>query len=360
MSFIDLTVDERIQEEQDRQFLNGLAAPPARFIKRSKDFGLTYPEMLDIPKEELYQWLTRGLEVRRCKPEKVLLGEEIGKNSGRRHCHVYISFPRKVTVNERTFDYKNLHCHIADVKRSGMRGLKPMLEYVTKEDESPLANFNWEEMLLGKKTVATSPPWKEWVDEGLTQEQVNQRLLESEWCSKYFDKYFNWSAAIKKFFPAEKPAAYQPDPEHHFFPPADLCMWKEFYLDGWDGKSRPRSLVLIGPSRTGKTCWARSLRSNHMYFNNLLNLDDWDENADLIILDDFSPEFTKYLPAWKCFFGGQKEFTLTDKYRGKKTVHWGKPMIWLANEDFRSHLNAEQLDFIEKNCYFCKIVQKMY
>ena len=352
-----LNFEQEIQDERDRRFLDdiNLNKLPPRFIKRGKEFGLTYPEMKDVTKEELYNWLRLGVEVRGTKIDKIMFCEEIGEINGRRHCHAYVSFPKRVTVHEDTFDYRDLHCHIDSVRKNGVRGYDAMWDYLTKQDKNPLANFDWK-----RKEKNNSPPWKEWVDEGLTQEQVNQRLLESEWCGKYFDKYFNWSAAIKKFFPPEKPSEYQPDPDHQFFPPADLCMWKEFYLDGWDGKSRPRSLVLIGPSRTGKTCWARSLRTHHMYFNNLLNLDDWDEDAELIILDDFSPEFVKYLPAWKCFFGGQKEFTLTDKYRGKKTVRWGKPMIWLANEDFRSHLNAEQLDFIEKNCYFCKITQKMY
>jgi len=107
-----------------------------------------------------------------------------------------------------------------------------------------------------------------------------------------------------------------------FILPEQLTMWK-FRFNGWIDSMhagewcRPNSLILIGPSRCGKTEWARSL-GKHMYFNNLLNLDDWDESADYIILDDFSPDITKFLPSWKCFFGGQKQFTLTDKYRGKR------------------------------------------
>lgn len=118
---------------------------------------------------------------------------------------------------------------------------------------------------------------------------------------------------------------------------------------------RPLSLVIIGPSRIGKTAWARSL-GPHMYFNTYINLDRWNDNAKYIILDDFTIEVDKYLPSWKCFFGSQEEFTLTDKYRSKRTVKWGKPLIWLNNEDFKVslstytyiHLNSKIIE-IEKD-----------
>lgn len=66
-----------------------------------------------------------------------------------------------------------------------------------------------------------------------------------------------------------------------------------------------------------------------MYFNHLFNLSDWNDSADYIIFDDFGWDF---IPAKKCFLGAQKEFTISDKYRKKKTVKWGKPCIILTNE----------------------------
>lgn len=66
-----------------------------------------------------------------------------------------------------------------------------------------------------------------------------------------------------------------------------------------------------------------------MYFNHLFNLSDWDANAKYIVFDDFGWEF---LPAKKCFIGAQKEFTISDKYRKKKTVKFGKPCIILTND----------------------------
>ncbi|ORX47108.1 hypothetical protein BCR36DRAFT_371905 [Piromyces finnis] len=121
-------------------------------------------------------------------------------------------------------------------------------------------------------------------------------------------------------FPDEAKVPYMsPWRSENFKLSEELSLWKHCYFKGWLENlhrfgewPRPNSLILVGPSRSGKTEWARSL-GQHMYFNNLLNLDDWDESADYIVLDDFSSDITKFLPSLKCFFGGQKEFTLTDK-----------------------------------------------
>lgn len=50
-----LNFEQEIQDERDRRFLDdiNLNKLPPRFIKRGKEFGLTYPEMKDVTKEEL-------------------------------------------------------------------------------------------------------------------------------------------------------------------------------------------------------------------------------------------------------------------------------------------------------------------
>lgn len=111
---------------------------------------------------------------------------------------------------------------------------------------------------------------------------------------------------------------------------------------------RPRSLILIGDSRTGKTEWARSI-GEHMYFNGMLNLDKWDNDATYAVFDDWEDWGRFYL--YKQFLGAQKEFELTDKYRAKRTVQWGKPSIVISNETpFFKDWN-----WIEINCFIVKI-----
>lgn len=59
-------------------------------------------------------------------------------------------------------------------------------------------------------------------------------------------------------------------------------------------------------------------------------LDAWDETADYLILDDIEWQF---VPNKKALFFGQKTFWVTDKYRKKIEVNWGKPVIYLCNPE---------------------------
>jgi len=112
----------------------------------------------------------------------------------------------------------------------------------------------------------------------------------------------------------------------------------------------------MGPSRTGKTEWARSL-GIHMYFNHLIDLKRWNSNANYVIFDDI--EF-KFLPARKAFWGAQKTFTLTDKYMHKKTVQWGKPMIFLCNPDMDPSKDPEWTEFYSLNSVFIIINKPLF
>lgn len=63
--------------------------------------------------------------------------------------------------------------------------------------------------------------------------------------------------------------------------------------------------------------------------SDLHDLSQWDLSADYLIYDDiqFDPKYMKGL------WGGQDQITLTDKYRKKFTVAWGKPFIFICNPE---------------------------
>ena len=64
----------------------------------------------------------------------------------------------------------------------------------------------------------------------------------------------------------------------------------------------------------GKTIWARSL-GNHAYFGGLFSLDENLDGVEYAIFDDFGG--IKFLPSYKFWLGHQKQFYVTDKYKGK-------------------------------------------
>jgi len=90
-----------------------------------------------------------------------------------------------------------------------------------------------------------------------------------------------------------------------------------------------------------------------MYLCGQFNLDDWDDSAGYIVLDDFD---VKFFPQWKSFLGCQRCFVLTDKYRKKRTVQWGKPCIWLCNPEYdpRGELGRHR-EWLELNCVFVRL-----
>ena len=93
---------------------------------------------------------------------------------------------------------------------------------------------------------------------------------------------------------------------------------------------RPRSLILWGETRLGKTIWARSLGA-HIYCCLQGNVDDFKaglEDAKYAVLDDMQGNF-QFFPSYKGWLGAQQTFTVTDKYRGKTTIQWGAPLSGL-------------------------------
>lgn len=138
-----------------------------------------------------------------------------------------------------------------------------------------------------------------------------------------------------------------------FVLPGLLSDWlsTEFHSD----KRRKKSLILIGPSKLGKTEWARSL-GHHMYFNHMANFkDDWDDSANYIIFDDFEWD---YIPNKKGFFGGQLEFQISGKYMKVKTVQWGKCCLYLTNHT--PDVKECDFDWFRDNCLFLEVNNKFY
>nr|QTE03573.1 MAG: replication-associated protein [Tarsiger cyanurus CRESS-DNA-virus sp.] len=107
--------------------------------------------------------------------------------------------------------------------------------------------------------------------------------------------------------------------------PAALSQWVREELPKQD---RPKCLVLVGPSRLGKTQWARSL-GRHMYWRGTTNVTKWDSAAKYLIFDDIEWQF---IPQKKSLLTCMGAATVTDKYKGKKDIMVDKPAIVLCNE----------------------------
>lgn len=112
---------------------------------------------------------------------------------------------------------------------------------------------------------------------------------------------------------------------------------------------RPKTLILNGTSRLGKTEFARSL-GEHAYIANMWDLGALDGlpdsfwNFGYIVFDDISWDSIK--GSAKSWFGAQRDFSVSDKYRRKRRIRGGIPCIFLVNpEDF----SGELLEFVLGN-----------
>jgi len=89
------------------------------------------------------------------------------------------------------------------------------------------------------------------------------------------------------------------------------------------------------------------------------NLDVWDPEAKYIVIDDIKWEF---IPQKKSLFGAQREFTLTDKYKKKKRIKWGKPAIYLYNPEDSpmSELSGNEREWYLSNSTMVTLINPLY
>lgn len=96
----------------------------------------------------------------------------------------------------------------------------------------------------------------------------------------------------------------------------------------------------------------------HLYWNTMCTISgqDWD-GADYLVVDDVPWE---YFIGRKAFLGGQRDFILTEKYVRKTKIQWGKPVVYLCNEDPRHEMKDWEEKYFNDNCQFEFVYDKLY
>jgi hypothetical protein len=316
-NFIDLTTED-----------SGYQTPVSdntNFRINARNFSLTYPQCRAL-RETALEYL------KKLAPKGILIAQE-SHMDGAPHLHVLIQFSNKKNIkNNKYFDFLNYHPNIQATKN-----VKAWMEYITKDDKNTLS---WGSLVtkLGWKNVLAIDNKDDFM-ETIAQIAPRDYILSHERI-----EYF----VSKKFKPT---ITYQPKPDETIFKiPFELEMWLDsMFCVG----SRPITLVLSGTTRYGKTNWARSL-GPHMYFNSQFNMDDWDDEAKYMVLDDMKFEF---IPSRKALWGAQQQFVITDKYRHKRTVQWGKQLIFICND---LPAFTEDVLFYNENTFHVDIKEKLF
>lgn len=317
----------------------------------SKNIFLTYPQSGDYSKEDLSAFLS-------SLPGSIVwmvISQEdhaaaTPDDVGGKHLHAAIGYDRKRNIQRSTFfdipigtnedgSAKFLHPNIQPMKSK-----KECIKYVRKDGD-----------FLDVGDVPSFSAKRGWGDIIASETYDDFMANASEIAPRDFViQHANIEAFAKqKYAKAVKP--YEPE-----FTTFKFC--QELH-DWWCGslakpltRDRKKSLVLRSPSKYGKTEWARSL-GRHMYFNANTDFNDWDTEADYMVLDDIA---FRLIPNKKALFGCQKETTINAKYARKRTVKWGKPVIYLTNTALSNEDFGEDAPWWRENCTFISLVDRLY
>lgn len=299
----------------------------SNFDLHARNFFLTYSQAGDVTKQEI---LDKILSVCRFV-SWALIGQETHEDGGR-HFHAVFSTDRKWRVRQATlFDVRGKHPNIVSP-----RDVPATIRYCSKEDQEPLTYG----------TIPTSK--KQWKDvRSATSKDEAIELIREIAPRDWYNNRERIEYALNQDFKVQIP---QFTPRYTEF---NICAAMQGWVDQRLIGDRPKSLILYGDTRCGKTQWARSL-GRHMYFNSMFNLSDWDPDAEYAIFDDWD-DWSVFFQ-YKCFLGAQEQFTLTDKYAKKRTVMWGKPCIVLSND--RPKFKDER--WIQGNCVIVNVQAPLF
>jgi hypothetical protein len=163
--------------------------------------------------------------------------------------------------------------------------------------------------------------------------------------------YNNVQAFLKS---KEKPKAPYIPKYTQFEETDNMVEWKEQINAGLD---RCKVLLMVGPPRTGKSSWARSL-GPHVYMSGNWNLKKFIETPyyEYVVFDDMN----SHVEPERAILLGMNEVDLTDKYIGKKTINCiGKPTIWLCNHSKIPAWSKAEEYYLEDMIYE-EVKEKLY
>lgn len=310
--------------------------------------GIGYEGREGYTKEELYAYLDGKFQL----ATQLIVGWEYHEN-GEPHAHVFIEWcNRQDFRNARDqFKFKN---HVPNIQT--VRSMKAVMSYVTKGGDYK-AKVELE--LLGGQEVPVYQIVMTSMTEGATAEEAAKKaIIESQGKAlRYYTQVLAFARSLSKGTTVCEPLRQYPQEFNinertkqlldHFI---ELFATRD--IRNRDGKS----LWLYGPSRLGKTQLARSL-GRHWYMQGMWNIDQYSDEAEYGVIDDFDWEqFAKY--GYKSMLGLQYQATVTDKYRGKRMILHGKPVIMITNElpEFK---NGEG-DWLIANVDFIEITDKCF
>ncbi|QCX35073.1 replication-associated protein [Blackfly genomovirus 9] len=318
------------------------------FVTNARYALITYAQSNGLDPHEVVSHFA-GLEA------ECIIGRELHAD-GNLHHHVFVDFGRKFRSRKAdVFDVAGFHPNISASRGTPWAGY----DYAIKDGDVVAGGLGrpTERQSTGKAAV----DWDAILSAGSRDEFL-------ELCLQLAprDAVCSWNSIIK--FADWR---YRVEPEEYVTPAGiefDTSGFGE--LDTWVSQSgcrpgstmtaRPKSLILYGASRLGKTLWARS-HGAHIYCIGLVSGAECMKAAscNYAVFDDIRGGI-KFFPAFKEWLGGQRQVTVKQLYREPQLLDWGKPSIWLANVDPRLGMDPSDSNWLEENAYFVELTDSIF
>jgi len=235
---------------------------------------------------------------------------------GTLHVHICIRLPNVLSTPDwSTFDIENHHPNIKVMGRTRTDHIR-VVRYLKKEKD-------WWGTMDEEHHVSRDDAYTLAMHQQSRSEA--ESILRNEVPRDYFVSQRNIMLALERLYPVPPPPKElysSPFQNFHLPPVIQHWMTHQFPIPG-----RKTALVLIGPSRLGKTCYARSINPNHNYFKGDFSLNYYDVTADYHVFDDINFK-TFDMKGWI----GPDDFIAKGKYLKDRLIKGGKPVIILCNE----------------------------
>lgn len=313
---------------------------PNAYRLHGKHFFLTYPQLPDTSHTALKDHL-----LTQFKPKHWIVCKEQHQDGGD-HYHVYMEFTDKIDKPNglTAATYKNVRPNSA----GNIRNAKKVITYVAKDGDWISDDREWVNGYLSK---------------GESLYDCLKRCRSSDEFLVEAIKHRSWTAG-SGFSGLQSLAEWHYTESIEYIPKyVTFAINNDLktYIEGeFLSRDRPKTLVLVGATRLGKTEWARSL-GPHVYMKSYLNFKLWNQAMQYLVLDDVPWKHLKRYE--KDLIGGQQEFVANEKYMRKKRILFGKPTIILTNDQPQIWEDMSQVyytSYFTENTSIITITDKLY
>nr|QWQ56340.1 replication associated protein [Sweet potato leaf curl virus] len=331
-----------------------------RFNINAKNYFLTYPQCSISKEEALAQIQNIPTAVNK---KFIKICRELHED-GQPHLHVLLQFEGKFQcTNQRQFDLvsqtRSAHFH-PNIQRA--KSSSDVKSYVDKDGDT----LEWGEFQVdGRSARGGQQTANDAAAEALNagNKEAALQIIREKLPEKFIFQYHNLVSNLDRIF-SPPPSVYSSPFSISSFNnvPDIISHWAaENVMDAAARPDRPISIVIEGPSRIGKTVWARSL-GPHNYLCGHLDLSPkvYSNSAWYNVIDDVNPQYLKH---FKEFMGAQKDWQSNCKYGKPVQIKGGIPTIFLCNpgegSSFKLWLDKPEQEALKNwaviNAVFCDV-----